>query len=115
MILAIIIHIFISQNYNVNILATNTGKGKMNQMPLPQQLNASPFFTGRKDVVDVDDIQEVLVRLKRSGTLPSSDTVVRQEMPLKPEVFHGRDGLIEEKPKWLRKRKPLVFSFLATG
>jgi len=28
--------------------------------------------------------------------LPSSDTVVRQELPLKPEIFHGRDHFVED-------------------
>ena len=29
-------------------------------------------------------------------SLHPSDTVVRQEMPLKPEVFHGRDDFVED-------------------
>jgi hypothetical protein len=28
--------------------------------------------------------------------LPPSDTVVRQEMPLKPEIFHGRDNFVKD-------------------
>ena len=39
----------------------------------------------------VDDIQTFL---KRSETRPVSDTHSRQEMPLKPEIFHGRDDLV---------------------
>ena len=84
-------------------------------MSVPQKPSSSLFFTGRKDVVDVDDIQEVLVRLKRSGTLPSSDTVVRQEMPLKPEVFHGRDGLIEEIAQLLMKEETSRICILGPG
>ena len=44
----------------------------------------------------VEDIHKYLVRSKRSATLLSSDTVARQEMPLKPEVFYGRDDFVEE-------------------
>ena len=43
----------------------------------------------------VEDIHTVLFKLKRSGTRPVSDTLTRQEMPLKPEIFHGRDDFVE--------------------
>ena len=43
----------------------------------------------------VEDIHTILFKLKRSGTRPVSDTLARQEMPLKPEVFHGRDDFVE--------------------
>jgi tetratricopeptide (TPR) repeat protein len=43
----------------------------------------------------VEDIHTILFKLKRSGTQPVSDTLTRQEMPLKPEIFHGRDDLVE--------------------
>ena len=42
----------------------------------------------------VDDIHKYLVRSKRSAT--PSDTVTRQEIPLKPEFFYGRDDFVEE-------------------
>ena len=42
----------------------------------------------------VDDIHKYLVRSKRSAT--PSDTVARQEIPLKPEFFYGRDDFVEE-------------------
>ena len=44
----------------------------------------------------VDDIRTFLFKLKRSGTQSVSDTLARQEMPvpLKPEVFHGRDDMV---------------------
>ena len=42
------------------------------------------------------DIRKILLELKRSGTMLVSDTLLRQEMPLKPEIFHGRDELVEE-------------------
>jgi len=42
----------ICQNLNnaVNIVHANTGEGKMN--PVHRKPNSSPFFTGRKDVLD---------------------------------------------------------------
>ena len=42
----------------------------------------------------VDDIHKYLVRSKRSAT--PSDTLARQEIPLKPGVFYGRDDFVEE-------------------
>ena len=46
----------------------------------------------------VDDmhhkVEDIHTILKRSGTRPVSDSLARQEMPLKPEVFHGRDDLV---------------------
>ena len=44
----------------------------------------------------VEDIHKYLVRSKRSATLLPSDTVVRQEIPLKPEVFYGQDDFVED-------------------
>ena len=43
----------------------------------------------------VEDIHTYLFKLKTSGTGPLSDSLTRQEMPLKPEIFHGRDDLVE--------------------
>ena len=43
----------------------------------------------------VEDIYKNLVRSKRSATLLPSDTAVRQEMPLKPEIFHGQEDFVE--------------------
>jgi len=47
----------------------------------------------------VDDIHNKLenfeVILKRSGTRLISHTFLRQDIPLKPEIFHGRDDLVE--------------------
>jgi len=52
------------------------------------------MHTDIKRVVNVvEDIQEYVFRSKRSPTLLSSD---RQQMPLKPEVFHGRDDLVKD-------------------
>ena len=41
------------------------------------------------------DIRKILLELKRSGTMLVSDRLLRQEIPLKPEIFHGRDELVE--------------------
>jgi hypothetical protein len=83
-------------------------------MSVPQKPSSSLFFTGRKDVVGMDDTQEVLVRLKRSGTFPPSDTFVRQEIPLKPGIFHGRDDLVASaflpQVGWGRLQFPLQLS-----
>ena len=43
----------------------------------------------------VDNIHTYLFQLKRSGTRPVSDTLARQGMPLKPEIFHGRDDMVK--------------------
>ena len=43
----------------------------------------------------VEDIHTILFKLKRSGTRHDSDPFARQEMPLKPEIFHGRDDMVE--------------------
>ena len=43
----------------------------------------------------VDDIRTILSNIDKSRTRPESDTLARQEMPLKPEIFHGRDDMVE--------------------
>jgi len=43
----------------------------------------------------VEDIHKYIMRSKRSATLLPSDAVVRQEIPLKPEIFYGQDDLVE--------------------
>jgi len=47
----IIVHILTFQNNTVNILPANTGDGQM-KIPVHQKPNSSPFFTGRKDILD---------------------------------------------------------------
>ncbi|KDR74248.1 hypothetical protein GALMADRAFT_70662 [Galerina marginata CBS 339.88] len=49
-----------------------------------------------------DKFQEVF---KRSATVPRSDSVARQHIPLKPEVFYGREGLVEEISRFLVKQE----------
>jgi len=44
----------------------------------------------------VEDIHKYLVRSRRSATLLPSDTAIRQEIPLKPEVFYGRDNFVQD-------------------
>ena len=44
----------------------------------------------------VEDIHKYLFRSMRSATLISADTAVRQQMPLKPGVFHGRDEFVKD-------------------
>ena len=39
----------------------------------------------------VEDIHKILFKLKSATR--GSDTLVRQEMPMKPEIFHGRNDL----------------------
>ena len=40
-------------------------------------------------------IHKILSKLERAGTMLGSDTRARQEMPMKPEIFHGRDDLVD--------------------
>ena len=40
-------------------------------------------------------IHKILSKLERAGTMLGSDTLARQEMPMKPEIFHGRDDLVD--------------------
>jgi tetratricopeptide (TPR) repeat protein len=62
----------------------------------------------------VEDIHKYLFRSKRSATLPSS-TVVRQQMPLKPEVFHGRDDLVQDIVQLLLQEKTSRVCVLGPG
>jgi tetratricopeptide (TPR) repeat protein len=47
--------------------------------------------------------------------LPPSDTVVRQEMPLKPEIFHGRDGFVEDIARSLLQEETSRICILGPG
>ena len=47
--------------------------------------------------------------------LPPSDTVVRQEMPLKPEFFHGRDDLVEDIAQLLLQEETSRVCILGPG
>ena len=63
----------------------------------------------------VDDIQTILFKLKRSGTRPVSDTLTRQEMPLKPEIFHGREDLVEDIAQLLLQEETSHVCILGPG
>ena len=61
------------------------------------------------------DIQTVLVDLKTLGTRPESDTLARKEMPLKPEIFHGRNDIVEGISKVLLLDEPSRVCILGLG
>ena len=63
----------------------------------------------------VEDIHTILFKLKRSRTRPVSDTLVRQEMPLKPEVFHGRDDFVERIAQLLLEEETSRVCILGPG
>ena len=47
--------------------------------------------------------------------LPPSDTVVRQEMPLKPEIFHGRDDFVKDIARSLLQQETSRICILGPG
>ena len=47
--------------------------------------------------------------------MPQSDTVVRHQIPLKPEIFHGRDNLVEEIARLLVKKETAYICLLGPG
>ena len=63
----------------------------------------------------VDNIETFLSKLKRSGTQPGSDSLARQEMPLKPEIFHGRDELVEDIAQLLVREETSRVCILGPG
>jgi hypothetical protein len=63
----------------------------------------------------VDNISTYLLKSKRSATPLASDTVVRHQMPLKPEIFHGRDDLVDEISQWLVKKETAHVCLLGPG
>ena len=63
----------------------------------------------------VDDIHKILFKLKRSGTMLGSDTLARQEMPMKPEIFHGRDELVDGIVQSLLQEKTSRVCILGPG
>ena len=60
----------------------------------------------------VDDIQTFL---KRSGMRPVSETLSRQEMPLKPGIFHGRDDMVEDIAQLLLQEETSHVCILGPG
>src|SRR6267143_6129960 len=63
----------------------------------------------------VEDIRKYLARSNQSATLLPSDTVVRQQMPLKPEVFHGRDDLVKDIVQMLLHKETSRICILGPG
>ena len=63
----------------------------------------------------VDDIYTILCKLNESGSQPVSDTLARQKIPLKPEIFHGRDDMVEGIAKMLLEEKTSRICVLGTG
>jgi hypothetical protein len=63
----------------------------------------------------VEDIHKILFKLKRAGTMLVSDTLARQEMPMKPEIFHGREDLVESIAQLLLQEKTSRVCILGPG
>ena len=63
----------------------------------------------------VEDIRKILSKLKRSGMMLGSDTLARQEMPMKPEIFHGRDDLVDGIAQLLLQEKTSRVCILGPG
>ncbi|KDR71046.1 hypothetical protein GALMADRAFT_75381 [Galerina marginata CBS 339.88] len=65
---------------------------------------------------DLDDrFGEFQQIFKRSATVPRSDLVARQQIPLKPEVFYGRDDLVKEISQFLVKKETSRVCILGPG
>jgi tetratricopeptide (TPR) repeat protein len=62
----------------------------------------------------VEDIRKLLFESKRSATLPS-DAAVRKEIPLRPEVFYGRDDFVEEIARLLLQEETSRVCILGPG
>jgi len=60
----------------------------------------------------VENIHTILFNHKRSGTRPS---LARQEMPLKPEIFHGRDDLVQGIARLLLREETSRVCILGPG
>ena len=58
-------------------------------------------------------MKQILAKTQQSGTRLSD--VVRQQMPLKPEVFHGRDGIVQEITHLLMKEETSRICILGPG
>ena len=63
----------------------------------------------------VEDIHKYLFRSKRSATLLPSDAAVRQEIPLKPEVFYGRDDFVQDITRLLLQEETSRVCILGPG
>ena len=63
----------------------------------------------------VEDIHKILFKLTGSGTMLVSETLARQEMPMKPEIFHGRDHLVDGIAQLLLQEKTSRVCILGPG
>jgi tetratricopeptide (TPR) repeat protein len=69
-----------------------------------------------KDVAKaVKDISTYLSKSKQSAAQFPSDTVIRHQIPLKPEIFHGRDDLVHEIARLLVKEETAHVCLLGPG
>ncbi|KAJ3513168.1 hypothetical protein NLJ89_g3100 [Agrocybe chaxingu] len=69
-----------------------------------------------KHVVNVvENIQEYVSRIEQMAMLLPSGTVIRQQMPLKPEVFHGRDDLVKDLVQFLLHEETSHVCILGPG
>ncbi|KDR71128.1 hypothetical protein GALMADRAFT_807115 [Galerina marginata CBS 339.88] len=66
----------------------------------------------KQAVAKIEEFEELL---KRSAAAARSETVARQQIPLKPEIFHGRDGLVEEVVQALMKEETSRVCILGPG
>jgi tetratricopeptide (TPR) repeat protein/DNA polymerase III delta prime subunit len=64
---------------------------------------------------EVDNISTYLLKSKRSATPLASDTVVRHQMPLKPEILHGQDDLVDGITQWLVKKETAHVCLVGPG
>jgi len=63
----------------------------------------------------VEDIHKYLFKSKRSATLRPAEAVVRQEIPLKPEVFYGRDDFVKDIAQLLLQEETSRVCILGPG
>ena len=61
----------------------------------------------------VEDIHKILFKLK--STMHGSDTLAQQEIPMKPEIFHGRNNLVQGIAQLLLQEKTSYVCVLGPG
>ncbi|KDR71142.1 hypothetical protein GALMADRAFT_808114 [Galerina marginata CBS 339.88] len=62
-----------------------------------------------------DDFEEFKEIYKRSATQTPSETIARQQIPLKPEIFYGRDALVNDIAQLLVKEETSRVCILGPG
>jgi hypothetical protein len=63
----------------------------------------------------VEDVSTYPSKSKRSAGIFPSDTVLLHQVPLKPEIFHGRDDLVDEIAQLLVKEETAHVCLLGPG